>query len=165
MHLADQNGLWSVWLQRASKCWCYHLPVVQREFWCVAATLKSFSSWCTSSCSSGSWVSASDLCHVVGETKTPPLFWQVYQQPTGLPTGFYSQILNYRDDMLLPLIYNKDYISFYSRILNYRDDMLLPLIYNKDCISRAVSGTKVNIVNVFNYEFPTQLITCKLIWK
>jgi len=41
-----------------------------------------------------------------GEMKTPySLFWKVYQQPTGLPTGLYSRILNYyRDNIQLPLI-------------------------------------------------------------
>jgi len=32
-------------------------------------------------------------------------------------------------------------------------------IDNKDYISKAVSGTKLNIVNVFNYEFPTQILS------
>ena len=52
-------------------------------------------------------------------------------QPTGLPSGLYWTILNFRDNTQLPLI-------------------LTPKI-----TSRAVSGTKVNIVDVFNYEFPT----------
>jgi hypothetical protein len=33
--------------------------------------------------------------------------------------------------------------------------MQLPLISTKDYISKSVSGIKVNIVDVFNYEFPT----------
>jgi hypothetical protein len=32
--------------------------------------------------------------------------------------------------------------------------MQLPLVSKKDYISKAVSGTKVNILGVFNYEFP-----------
>jgi len=37
--------------------------------------------------------------------KTPcTLFWTVYQQQTGLPTGFYSRILNHKDNILRPLI-------------------------------------------------------------
>ena len=46
-----------------------------------------------------------DNCRVVGEMKTPcSLSWPVYQQSTGLPTGFYSRILNYKYNILLPLI-------------------------------------------------------------
>jgi len=53
------------------------------------------------------------------------------QPTTGLPTGLYSRNLNYGDDMQLPYVDIKDYVS------------------------KAVSGTKVNIVDVFNYGFPT----------
>ena len=74
-------------------------------------------------------------CRAVSEMKTPcSLFWPVYQQQTGLPIGFCSRILNYKDNILLPLI------------------SIAKITY----VSTAVSGTKVNIVNVFNYEFPTE---------
>jgi len=40
--------------------------------------------------------------------------------------------------------------GFYSRILNYKDNITTLNIDSEDYITRAVSGTKVNIVNVFN---------------
>jgi len=45
--------------------------------------------------------------------KTPSsFFWSVYPQQTGLPTGFYSRILKYKDNILLPVnFYKKNYIS------------------------------------------------------
>jgi len=68
-------------------------------------------------------------------------FRPVYPQQRILPTGLYSRILNYKDNILLPL--NSD---------------------KKNYISGAVSGTKLSVVNVFNYEFPTQ-IECFFIFR
>jgi len=69
--------------------------------------------------------------------KTPcSIFWQVYRQPTGLQTSLYSRNLNYRDNATTTTT-------------------TTPNIGAKDYILRAVWGTKVNVVTVFYYEFPT----------
>ena len=51
-------------------------------------------------------------CCAVSGMKTPSfLLWLVYPLQTGLPTGFYSRVLNYKDNKLLHLNFNKnDYI-------------------------------------------------------
>jgi len=46
--------------------------------------------------------------------------------------------------------------GFYSRILNYRDDIQLPLISIPKITSKAVSGTKVNIVKGEGKVIPLQ---------
>ena len=47
--------------------------------------------------------------------------------------------------------------SLYPRNLNYKDDKSTFNVDIKDYISKAVSDTQVNILDVFIYEFPTHL--------
>jgi len=50
--------------------------------------------------------------------------------------------------------------QYFPNLSTCKDDKTTFDFETKDYVSKAVSGTKVNIVDVFNYEFPTSSSSC-----